>query len=269
MPVVTGDDLPKPVLVHEFVSDSGFTFFKVCKNSTTVQNLVGVHPNNKTNDRRPLSSTDIVEKLIECRDAQYAALSRASMSQAELGLDAPPLKKHRRKITLPSFVVVNTPQFDGIESVSMRVLLSSPCRPLFIELIPANIVYLRSVVNMQIAAGDIKRMHPRHIIPPEERVKVPVGETGISAVYSGTLKGWLRVKIIDGQNEVSPSKTKNKYIKPDPEADLSNDVDMVDKAIAFKRSTDSSDFEQGSTSPVIDEAVDNRSEQMNGDHDDL
>jgi len=112
---------------------------------------------------RPLSSTDVIETLMELRDERFRALCDDTPSCAEdLGLDhahadpATHRSKRRRSIassTLPDIVEIEAPSKGTLDALLMNVMLHSPGKPLWVELTTDNLDYIRAWVNMQLSSS--------------------------------------------------------------------------------------------------------------------
>ena len=120
---------------------------------------------------RPLAGTDIVLQLRDLRNATIKSIIDDLLpKRVELvGATSAPaskwsLAKRKNKAfkqvagTLPKYITVLTPTIGDVQGVYMRMRVSPgglAKAPLFIELTPANIKYVREVCCYQIASGTV------------------------------------------------------------------------------------------------------------------
>jgi hypothetical protein len=149
---------------------------------------------------------------------------------------------------LPATIDIKAPSIGDGKGISIKVVLSSPSRPLHVHITIGNTKYIHDVVQAQLDQGTIKRNHPRDNVPRDSQLHI--GEKGVSICYTGTLRGWLRVRYPDTET----AWTKNVIIKPG--VDDGNGTELVERAIAAKRSEESfEDLITGSPRPDLEVAA--------------
>ena len=82
-------------------------------------------------------------------------------------------------LAAPSTFDLNVEGHGAIEGITMTVLATKPCTPLYVEATPQNLQFLCSVVKSQYASGEIHRKHIRMTIPET----VDSGEVNVSFRY--------------------------------------------------------------------------------------
>lgn len=184
-PVISAGHLKTPMLLSTKVVD-GFTYFRLSKSDQQITRLLVKEKFSPTD--RPLSRSDVIERLVMLRNSAYHSLLMERPDDTEekedLGLDAPPKKPRKpSEVDMPASIVAEVPDVEGVEGVSMRMLLSNPKLPLWVELTVANLDFLIEVVNRQIASGVIKRVHPRDAVGEDERVQLGSEHAGVSYSY--------------------------------------------------------------------------------------
>lgn len=187
-PIISGGHLKKPVAIKFTRVMDNTTYFKVTKSDPAIARLLVAETISWSS--RPLSNTDILEQLIKLRDAAYYELASepAEEGKEDLGLDDPRPQKRiswgRGSSKLPAMVTLQAPDIEGLglTKVPLRVLLSKPGQPLWLELKHENLQYLIQAVSKQISEGNIKRRHPRDELDQSSRVDS--GVTGLTFDYT-------------------------------------------------------------------------------------
>ena len=217
-PVLSGDGLRSPLLLSKpsnIVDEGDVKLIKVTKSDRRLETAllwnIDSQRTNRTSERtRPLARTDIIEQLIELRNAKHAELLAQEQGpvQRNTGLndDAPEASGQRisrRLKLLPRLAKaasIEAPRVGEIDGIRMLVLLSaSPTAPLYIEVKAANIEYLRQVVAYQISAGSVHRA-------PHQSASASVFGGGLTALRHGKYRFRCRKRRSDGSRA-------NLYIK--------------------------------------------------------
>ena len=106
-PVLSGDGLRSPLLLSKpsnIVDEGGVKFLKVTKSDRRLETAllwnIDLQRTNRMSERtRPLACTDVIERLIELRNAKYAELLAQEQGSAQrntgLNDDAPEASGHR------------------------------------------------------------------------------------------------------------------------------------------------------------------------------
>jgi len=119
--------------------------------------------------RRPLSKTNIVEQLTALRNAKMkvdiASIGAATASDDLDAFDGLAAKKPSKKARLSAavanvgIVTILTPTIGDVQGIDMKVLGGhQKWAPLYVELDPENIAYLRSACQWQLEHEDFKRL---------------------------------------------------------------------------------------------------------------
>lgn len=206
-----------PVAIKFTKTVEGAVFFKACKSDSAIMRLlVAEQPANWTS--RPLSKTDVLEQLIGMRDSAFHELAAEPAEDEEgkedLGLDDPRPQQRKNLAELPSTVVLQAPEIEGTTSVPMRVLLSKPGQPLWLELKHENLRYLIEAVGRQISRGNIKRHHPRDEV--DQTSRVDSGVKGLSFDY--------KRQCFKAQRKMEGKVVATKFFKPKEEHDVDETI---------------------------------------------
>ena len=174
-PVLSGVGAQSPLLLSKpsnIVDEGGVKFLKVKKSDRRLQtallwNIDSQRTPRLSTQSRPLACTDVIERLIELRNAKYAELlaQEQGSAQRKTGLndDAPEASRDRSRrvknqANIAKAATIEAPRVGEINGIRISVLLSAtPSSPLYIEIKAANIEYLRQVVAYQISAGSVLR----------------------------------------------------------------------------------------------------------------
>jgi hypothetical protein len=147
----------------------GLRFFKVKKTDSRIQRLLSGHGNRCT---RPLTSTSIVEDLIELRNTrrialltEYASDLEVDGAKEELELDGGCAKPKDMSNLLPDAVDIICPANGDIAAVTLKVLMQHPHCPLWLELSASSIEYLHRVVIDQTNVDKPLAKKARHDVP--------------------------------------------------------------------------------------------------------
>ena len=204
--VVCGGHLKQPIMMPTQVVDDR-SYFKLIKSDAQVARLLV--PKLDAYDR-PLSRTDIVERLGSLRNSAYHALLLPpdEGQKEDLGLDGPPKPRKASEVVMPTSILADV-EVEGMDGIQMRMLLSKPGSPLWVEHTAENINFLIDVVCRQIASGVIKRVHPRQAVDEMDRVNSDT--KGVSYSYK---RQCVRVKRHVGGKDVT------KYFKVETPAAL-------------------------------------------------
>lgn len=112
--------------------------------------------------RRPLSKTNIVEQLTALRNASADTKAEAESDEFDSfsGMSRPRKKqKLADAINNMGVVTILTPTIGDVQGIDMKVLGGhQKCAPLYVELDPENIAYLRSACQWQLEHEDFKRL---------------------------------------------------------------------------------------------------------------
>ncbi len=156
-----------PVRIKHWVEVEGNKYVKIAKSDASMVRLL---TGQGVGASRALARTNIVETLISLRNSMSEELLRASLPEAskaeeDLGMvadDPRHLAKRRRRLAgaLPDVLEIEAPALGDIASIRMNVLRQRPDQPLWVELVPENLDYLRAYVLSQIEAGDVKQPAP-------------------------------------------------------------------------------------------------------------
>ena len=111
--------------------------------------------------QRRLANTDIIQRLIELRDAaidgELEKILGAATETLSVFAGASRKPKTKDRMLLPSATTITTPTICGVDGVVMKVLIKNKRAPLFMELTSDNIAYVREVCKAQMKGGGIKR----------------------------------------------------------------------------------------------------------------
>ena len=123
---------------------------------------------------RVLSRTDIMQQLLNARtDKLKDVVAKSVMAHQELmsvcQSKFTPMGVSRKAALpdLPSTVLIDAPSINNVEGVTMRVLVRAKYHttaPLYVELTPKNISYIRAACLEQINSCDIKRSRKASVV---------------------------------------------------------------------------------------------------------
>jgi hypothetical protein len=183
--VISAAHLKNPVLLPTKEVESR-TYFKVSKGDQQITRLL-VQSKYQACDR-PLSRTDVVERLVSLRNSAYHSLlmqpSDDDEGKEDLGLDGPPQPRKAAEVDLPASLIVQVPDVEGVLGIDMRIeLCKTRSSGLWVELTTDNINFLIAVVNRQIASGEIKRQHARDRVDEDDRMDMSEASAGVSYSY--------------------------------------------------------------------------------------
>ena len=134
---------------------------------------------------RALARTDIIETLIERRNAKRAEMLSSASADApevpDLGINnenqlaerARKKRSRRLDAVLPDVVCIDGPSFEEVEGRSINILLQKPDQPLWLEVKPETIDYIREYATAQIASGSVKQPAPGEHREAESKVEAP------------------------------------------------------------------------------------------------
>ena len=140
-------------------------FFRVSKADPRIIRVLTGHG---VGSERVLATTDIIEKLSMLRNKKreelidHAVAPRGGRME-DLGLgdeDIPVPPKRRRAVAagIPDAMTIAAPSLDGVvKGLDMKVLVGVRNQALWVELISANVDYLRAYINGQITLGNIHK----------------------------------------------------------------------------------------------------------------
>ena len=171
-----------PVILKHWVESDGSKFVKITKSDTAVIRLLTGHG---VGTSRSLARSDIIESLITLRNTKSDELLKESMSATSRAADDlgqqtehPRLQAKRMRRAydaLPEVVEIEAPAFKDVGSIHMNVLRQRPDQPLWVELTPENLDYLRSYVTAQIDDGSVKMQVPGANRPEDAEVSPATG----------------------------------------------------------------------------------------------
>ena len=223
------------------------SFLKVIKYDRKMERLLlGESDEEKVkNMARPLSHTDIIENLLQLREAKYkelvGELQKDAAAQKSTGLneEAEPARKISQAMLdqLPKFATIDAPLVGGVASRKMQVVLESNARPpLYMELTTSNFEYLQKAVAHQIEAGTTKRKAPRS----SDKGGLAVG---VSRINSGRSAGCLRVVTKTPAGEKSTASCTFKAESSERANEIATDF-VENSGATRKRSRRTDDVEQ-------------------------
>ncbi len=150
--------------MHDCIVDEGKTYFHC---STVPHWASALFTYRSKNGERMLSRTDIMQQLVTVRTDtlnDIIAKSVRAGNHGDCNLSKPkrhlPVYQKAALAGLPSTVLVEAPSINNVAGVPMRLLVRAKYHttaPLYVELTPRNIAYLRAACLEQIKSGDIKR----------------------------------------------------------------------------------------------------------------
>lgn len=169
-PVVFDRDAKDPFLLRALREVAGRWFWQVAKADQVVTRLLlGSTPRGE----RPLSETDIIERLIRLRDDVVDKLANPPPEE-DLGIEVDRPKPMKRKpvafADLPKIVTIDAPTIDDAEGQPFQALTSTGGRSLWLELTPAAIDYLQIVCRAQVESKAIKKRRQSAAAPCEPGV---------------------------------------------------------------------------------------------------
>jgi hypothetical protein len=160
--VITVDHLKQPVMLHTKQIDCR-TFFKVTKADPQLARLL-VQKKYKP-EHRPLARTDVIERIVRIRNAALHEFlvqpPDVEEGKEDIGIDGPRKARKVAEVVLPESLIVRIPDVEGVRGIDMRIeLCTGRSWGLWAELTVENIEFLTTVVNRQIASGEIHHHHP-------------------------------------------------------------------------------------------------------------
>ena len=167
---------------RDLKEQDGMTFMHVSSVSTYMIALCCSGPQH---GRRPLSKTNIVEQLTELRNAKTIAnepVQEDLQSCSTVGQQRK-RKQYNALIMVDKDIWVDTilsPTLGDVQGIEMKILReSAKCAPLYVELDPENIAYLRNACQWQIEHENIKRRKTeKKVVEP---VDVDADSDGVNA----------------------------------------------------------------------------------------
>ena len=164
--VVKGGGIPHRVTIPpnhlKYDEDSRFIHISTVPNFSVY--LFGRGRDNVTSSRsRPLSRTDVFEQLTNARNLKIdGALSAITKQCGGETLSAFSHKTTRRvkmieRSQLTSAMEIEAPQINDVPGITMKVMTHTKRAPLYIELTPENLAYVRAACLSQMNAGDVQR----------------------------------------------------------------------------------------------------------------
>ena len=187
--VVSAPWLSQPVVLHDLIEADGKFFAKVIKGCNK---MARISSGSSISKQRALSSTDILETLVQLRNRKHAELCKASLDkqagrEEDLGLDAAPPAKRCKQVApvLHPTMEILTPEVGPCKSIQMTVITASGTSPLLVEMNDANVDYLHEACKEQIENK-----------PPPEEALDSARPRGVIWVES---KGDFRINYRDGQ----------------------------------------------------------------------
>ena len=184
VPLVSGGHLKKPVSLPDSQLSNGIVYTKINKRMSSVQRLLGVPV---VQNERPIQKTNVIEKMIELRDAAYrqwkAGGNEPSGARQPLNIDgaSPKAKKRKAERPMPIHFRIDMPQYgEDCPGISCRVLATAPNSELWVECTLEVVAFLHKAAHHQIDEGAVDRKHPRG----SQNMPVDVPSLGISFSYT-------------------------------------------------------------------------------------
>jgi len=180
---INGGGMLRRVVIpaKDLKEQEGMTFMHVSSVSTYMLALCCSGPQH---GRRPLSKTNIIEQLIELRNVHTTAPPVNERLKSFT-----PKTKRPKNLLLDEIAAVETilsPTIGDVQGIEMKILGFNPgrgfnakCAPLYVELDPENIAYLRNACQWQIDHENIKRRKTEKKVV--ESVDVDTDPDGVNA----------------------------------------------------------------------------------------
>ena len=135
---------------------------------------------------------------------------------------------------------MRAPDVYDVKGIDMRVVLSKPASPLYVEALPANLAYLTMVAQRQMEDGSVSpQKHPREHVPESERVHV--SEPGVSFSYA---RQAFRATTRAGRTMTSPGSSSKRprtaYFKLE-QLGFTTALDDAKKAVKYDTANDIDD----------------------------
>ena len=161
-PILSGGHLKEPVQLRHTTCVDGLIFWRVAKSDQVVLRLLWGRPHQT---QRPLSKTNIVEKLSDLRNECIKNLAKAEDDAVDdLGLDddanSKSIKVDFNK--LPSIIEIDAPTVGDAQGMRLKILPSKFHQPIWLELSIDVIEYLRKACWFQAEGDTISRNRPQH-----------------------------------------------------------------------------------------------------------
>ena len=177
--VARGGHIKGTVLISRTAVVGGVQVFEVAKGYSTLERLFGFVSHQKV---RPLSKTNIIEKLQQLRDDEYIKFCGPKCENDDGNQLPTSVERLVPRIDMPEIVTIVPPSFDGIVAPPIQVALDRPRSNLRVELSTTSIEYLSKVCRYQVTVG--------HAVPQDQRVEASA--RGVSCVYAQANKGCSR-----------------------------------------------------------------------------
>lgn len=162
---ISGADLPRPITIAStfYESCEGTIYVSLAKKHSFVEGLLLSGTDDEYKGRR-LAKTDIIEQLIQARhDKVLELVDGDEVEEVAALLAATDSEKTKARLTwsqkkeLPESFVIKTPRIGDVAGIEMRIKAhANKSTPMFVELTPNNVIYLRAASKHQYNEGDIK-----------------------------------------------------------------------------------------------------------------
>jgi hypothetical protein len=219
-------------------------FFHLSKSDPKVANvlLANEFAKGKVHEpRKLLGSTDIVERIVALRDAQFRHLLGIP-AHATGPINYRTKATKRTFLTMPEVMNIMVQGVGDIAPRSMKALCSKPSTAVHIELNVENMCFLADVVSAQLAAGGVREA---------KRAREIVGVSGVHGVpYDGSKTSFF---VRYGSGDADRSRKKYFSVK---KLGLQ---DAKESAIRFIRDIKATDDDEG-TKPCVGEETRHESE---------
>ena len=158
--VARGGHIKGTVLISRTAVVGGVQVFEVAKGYSTLERLFGFVSHQKV---RPLSKTNIIEKLQQLRDDEYIKFCGPKCENDDGNQLPTSVERLVPRIDMPEIVTIVPPSFDGIVAPPIQVALDRPRSNLRVELSTTSIEYLSKVCRYQVTVG--------HAVPRDQPVE--------------------------------------------------------------------------------------------------
>jgi hypothetical protein len=172
---------------RDLKEQDGMTFMHVSSVSTYMIALCC----SAAHGRRPLSKTNVIEQLIDLRNVQTIANAPPVHDELRSFKNANSVKgrdrvKHKAVDEISAVATILSPTIGDAQGIEMKILgfnarqgFNAKCAPLYVELDPENIAYLRNACQWQIEHENIKRRKTeKKVVEP---VDVDADSDGVNA----------------------------------------------------------------------------------------
>ncbi len=219
---------------RDLKAQDGMTFMHVSSVSTYMIALCC----SAAHGRRPLSKTNVIEQLIDLRNVQTIANAPPVQEELRSFKDAGCVKvrdrlKNKVMDEISEVATILSPTIGDAQGIEMKILgfnvrqgFNANCAPLYVELDPENIAYLRNACQWQIEHCDFKRHKAQKKV--EDSVDVDsdcnheelggehVNDADVEEVYLDNDADVEEVYIDSPQQTESPPQKEDRELQCDP-----------------------------------------------------